>query len=117
MTKALQPIKTQLSKNLKEQRRNVLSLYRQWLRSAQEITDMYNLPVTTADFKNRIKHEFIKNKNVDSSVVDILVFKGTSELHECMNHWKQPCHVMAYFPTDVYSPPNKTFLSKFYANQ
>ncbi|GBN68110.1 hypothetical protein AVEN_113463-1, partial [Araneus ventricosus] len=39
---------------------------------------------------------------------------GDLELKECVNVWKQPVHVMAYFK-DTVEPKPKDFLGRFFA--
>lgn len=118
----LAPLKTTSSVSLIHGRKRVLGLYRQWIRAvylfnkAPEICDIYHLEVNSRTLRRRIRQEFEKNKFVkDLSMVDILLFKGRTELEETMNAWKQPTHVMRYFEHDEYQEPKTNdFLTNFY---
>ncbi|KAJ3254299.1 NADH dehydrogenase 1 alpha subcomplex subunit 6 ndufa6 [Boothiomyces macroporosus] len=112
----LPSIKTASSVSLADARRRSLGLYKQWLRSAPAIVDIYQLDITSAAIRRRVRQEFETNRYVrDSQVIDILLFKGRVELEETLNHWKQKTHVMRFFPNDEYAQPKPVdFLNKFY---
>lgn len=112
------PIVTTTSVSLSQARNRTLSLYRQWMRAAPEICNLYHLEIGSRVVQQRIRKEFEKNRYVrDLSIVDILLFKGRIELEETLNLFKQPTHVMRYFE-DSFSqttpPKPRDFLSKFY---
>lgn len=111
----LPSVVTTTSASLAHARNRSLGLYKQWLRSAPEICNLYKLEIDARTVQRRIRQEFEKNRYVrDLSITDILIFKGRAELEETMNLWKQPTHVMRFF-TDPMAPPKpKDFLSNFY---
>jgi NADH dehydrogenase (ubiquinone) 1 alpha subcomplex subunit 6 len=112
----LPSLTTTTSISVSQARNRALNLYRQWLKAAPEIVDLYKLEVDEFAFRRRIRQEFEKNRYVnDIQIVDILLFKGRTELEETLNAWKQPTHVMRYFVSDPYAKPRKAdFLSNFY---
>jgi NADH dehydrogenase (ubiquinone) 1 alpha subcomplex subunit 6 len=119
MSQFLPAIKTTTSGSLVNARKRSLALYKQWIRSAPEICDIYKLEITSQTLRNRIRQEFEKNRYVsDLSIIDVLLFKGRIELEETMNSWKQPTHIMRFFQNDEYAPlKTKDFLTNFYAGQ
>ncbi|KAF8769953.1 NADH dehydrogenase [ubiquinone] 1 alpha subcomplex subunit 6-like [Argiope bruennichi] len=111
-TKQVRPI---LSTNREEARRNVLRLYKAWHKNLLRIIQLHNLPISLKTGRDKIKESFTKNRDVtDIRVIDMLVAKGEMELKECVNVWKQPVHVMAYFK-DTVEPKPKDFLGRFFA--
>jgi NADH dehydrogenase (ubiquinone) 1 alpha subcomplex subunit 6 len=80
------------------------------------ICDIYKLEVTETQCRRRIRQEFEKHKFVkDVQVVDILLFKARQELEESLNCFKQPTHIMRFFPNDEYAAlPSNDFLTLFY---
>ncbi|KAJ3126538.1 hypothetical protein HK098_007438 [Nowakowskiella sp. JEL0407] len=79
---------------------------------------LYPLDVTKAQIQARIRQEFEKHRYVeDINVIDLLLFKGRTELEETLNQWKQTTHVMRFFNEDIYAKPKpQTFLEKFYTS-
>jgi NADH dehydrogenase (ubiquinone) 1 alpha subcomplex subunit 6 len=77
------------------------------------------LEVTERTLKRRIRQEFEKHRFVkEVATIDILLFKGRIDFEETLNSWKQPTHIMRYFPTDEYAEPKtQDFLTNFYNGQ
>lgn len=101
------------SRNFTEARRSVLSLYRDWYRSAPEIVEIYGLDVSPAFIRHTIRQKFEANRYVhDVRAIDVMVHKGRLEYQETMNCWKQPDHVLDMLQNK--SRPQRTFLQKFY---
>jgi NADH dehydrogenase (ubiquinone) 1 alpha subcomplex subunit 6 len=97
------------SSSLKEATANAVRLYRQALRDIPTIIQNYNLELSPSQLKKVIRENFHKHKDVkDPQIVDILVFKGASELEEALLLWKTHSHVMRYFAParkpDISSP-------------
>lgn len=112
----LPSLTTTTSLSIFQAKNRALNLYRQWLKAAPEIVDLYKLEVNEFALRRRIRQEFERNRFVkDIQIVDILLFKGRTELEETLNAWKQPTHVMRYFASDPYAKPKKAdFLSNFF---
>ncbi|KAJ3369257.1 NADH dehydrogenase 1 alpha subcomplex subunit 6 ndufa6 [Kappamyces sp. JEL0680] len=93
------------------------TLYKQWLRAAPEICDIYKLEIDARTVQRRVRQEWEKNRFIrDLNMIDILLFKGRAELEETMNIWKQPTHVMRFFQDPLQEPKPVDFMSKFYAD-
>ncbi|GIX67545.1 NADH dehydrogenase 1 alpha subcomplex subunit 6 [Caerostris extrusa] len=104
-----------LSIDREQARRNVLRLYKAWHKSLLRIIQLHNLPISLKTGRDKIKESFANNRDItDIRVIDMLVTKGHMELKECVNVWKQPSHVMAYFK-DTVEPKPKDFLGRFFA--
>lgn len=74
------------------------SLYRQWYRSAPEITQLYALNVPASAIRAKIRNDFERNKNVtDLQTIDILLTKGYMEYQETVNCWKMESQIMRWF--------------------
>jgi len=108
------PVKSIMSTNRIESKRQVLGLYKKWIRAVPDMMIAFKLPYTEQIVKNRIREEFYKNSHLtDLRVIDLLIIKSQMDLQETLEHWKQSCHVMEYFdkPTDVEQPTS--FMGKF----
>jgi hypothetical protein len=91
-------------------------LYRLAMRSAPRIIQMYDLPYNVGQVRSRIAQEFRKHQNVrDPVTMDMLWFKGKSELDETLMTWKQRPHILHYFAPQ--KKEESDFLRKFYANE
>ncbi|XP_060558894.1 NADH dehydrogenase [ubiquinone] 1 alpha subcomplex subunit 6-like [Ruditapes philippinarum] len=109
----LKHVKPILSADHSEARKRVLSLYRAWYRQAELVVADYDLTVTVAECRAKVRENFEKNRNVtDVRVIDMLFIKGQHELEETKNIWKQKNHVMNYFNQTV-NPKPADFFSKF----
>ncbi|KAI8924074.1 hypothetical protein BC831DRAFT_467447 [Entophlyctis helioformis] len=107
---------TSTSGSLVQARKRVLTQYKQWIRAAPEIVDMYKLDITPRAVRYRIRQEFEKNRFVRNlSIIDILLFKGRTEFEETLNFWKQKTHVMRFFANEAaHERKADDFLGKFY---
>lgn len=114
VAKVVQPI---MSKNADEARRRVIQLYKAWWREIPITIQEYQLDISVAQGRQKVKELFKKNAHVrDIKLIDMLVIKGKQDLEETIHIWKQRTHLMRYF----YEPPNKQptdFLSRFYAGK
>lgn len=67
-----------------------------------EIVQQYRLDYPLSRVRSRVRQEFERHRYVtDVRVIDVLLLKGTQELHETMNLWKQDSHLHNYFNADV----------------
>lgn len=81
-----------------EARLKVVRLFRAAMREADSILRNYQLDLTRTEMRARIKQEFEKHSRVsDINVVDLLVFKGATELEEAKLLWKTKSHVVRFF--------------------
>lgn len=85
------------SKTIEEASKNVIRLYRNSIRSIPHIIRIYNLELNASEIKQQIKKEFLKNSSIkDPQIIDMLVFKGNSELEETKLQWKTKTHVIRF---------------------
>lgn len=90
--------KTRSSTSWQDAQRRVIYAYRQWLRSAPEIQQMYSLNLPVSQLRTKVRQEFERHRYVNKlPVVDMLLFQSHSEFQETLNYWKQIPHVMKYF--------------------
>ncbi|KAJ3052668.1 NADH dehydrogenase 1 alpha subcomplex subunit 6 ndufa6 [Rhizophlyctis rosea] len=102
------PVPTIVSRTAEEQRARVLSLFRDSMRAAPEILELYRVSQPLWKIKQRIREEFEKSAHVlDREVIDILIFKGRNELVETLSQWKQDDHVDRFFQNNVYAQPER----------
>ncbi|KAJ3032466.1 hypothetical protein HDV00_007514 [Rhizophlyctis rosea] len=101
-------VPTIVSRNAKEQRSRVLSLYRDCYRSAPDIIEMYKVAQPVWKLRAIMRQKFDDNLHIrDREIIDVLIFKGRNELTETLNQWKQDDHVHRFFPNDVYAQPER----------
>ncbi|KAL8996780.1 MAG: hypothetical protein Q9169_003803 [Polycauliona sp. 2 TL-2023] len=90
--------RTRSSVNWQDAKRRVTKSYREWLRGAPEIQQMYSLNMPVSEIRTKIRQEFERHRYVNQlPVVDMLLFQNNSEYQETMNYWKQLPHVLKYF--------------------
>jgi len=105
---------TRTSSSPAEASQRVLSLYRDWYRSAPEICSLYALNVSPAYFRHCIRQRFERNRHItDVRVIDILISKDRMEYQETVNCWKQNDHIMGIL-LELRDRPKQSFLQKFY---
>ncbi|KAF9054024.1 hypothetical protein BJ165DRAFT_1412676 [Panaeolus papilionaceus] len=105
---------TRTSLGTQESRQRVLSLYREWYRSAPEICALYSLSESPAQVRHALRARFERNRNVtDQRAIDVLLIKSHQDYQETMNCWKQTDHVLGIL-LEPQDRPQKTFLQKFY---
>ncbi|CRK87758.1 CLUMA_CG001537, isoform A [Clunio marinus] len=109
----IQQVRPILSVDREEARQRVINLYKAWHRTAPFIVEKFDIPKSVPQVRQKLKEEFIKNKDVsDVRVIDMLVIKGQMELKEITKIWKQKGHIMRYWQESIEYKPND-FLSKF----
>lgn len=92
------PIRVGLRLDQQSVRRRVLNLYKAWYRQLPVILYDYNLQITAQETRSVLRETFVENSRLtDLRVIDQLIIKGQIELNECVNHQKEPCHVMKIF--------------------
>ncbi|KAI9217828.1 hypothetical protein BC828DRAFT_390181 [Blastocladiella britannica] len=100
-------------------RRRALSLYRLWLRKADEIIALYYLDVPSQAIRQRVRQEFEKTRHVsDLGTLDVMLWKGQVDLQETLNLWKQKTHLMRFFEQAEFGDAKKApFMDKFLAGR
>jgi len=92
----------------------VMTLYRDWYRSAPEICSLYALNVSPAYFRHCIRQKFEQNRHVtDGRVIDILIAKGRMDYQETVNCWKMNDQILGQL-LQLNDRPKQSFLQKFY---
>ncbi|KAA6411955.1 MAG: NADH-ubiquinone oxidoreductase subunit [Lasallia pustulata] len=90
--------RTRTSVNWQDAKRRVITSYREWLRAAPEIQQMYSLNMPVSALRTRVRQEFERHRFVQQlPVVDMLIFQSHTEYQETLNYWKQLSHVLKYF--------------------
>ena len=83
-----------------------------------EITEDITLDIPIRTFQARVRFEFERNRNEKNlDIINALIFKGTTELIESINVWKQKPHIMNYFENNSLlsrkNEESKSFLRSF----
>ncbi|TEB33824.1 hypothetical protein FA13DRAFT_1708025 [Coprinellus micaceus] len=105
---------TRTSLNGAEAKARIKSLYREWYRSAPEITTLYALSVSPAYIRHAIRQKFDQFQYAtDPRQVDVMLLKSRQDYQETMNCWKQTDHVLGILLEQPDRKP-RTFLQKFY---
>ncbi|KAI9836970.1 MAG: hypothetical protein M1838_004911 [Thelocarpon superellum] len=108
--------RTRSSVNWADAQRRVTKSYREWLRAAPEVQQMYSLNMPVSAIRTKIRQEFERHRFVSHlQTVDMLLFQSHAEFQETLNYWKQLSHVLKYFRAE--EDPNarlpKNFMSGF----
>lgn len=88
------------SVSLEEARHKVFDFFRTACRSIPSIIEIYNLDdvVTVSQFRSSIASEIRKNSHLSNpKVIDMLLFKGTEELNNILEHAKQRHHLIGQY--------------------
>jgi len=86
---------TFISKDIRTATRKALSLYRDCLRLIPHVRSTYSLDLTPEQIKHRIRYEFRKQRGItDLKVIDMLIFKGRTELEEVRHIFKTKSHMI-----------------------
>ncbi|KAH7117151.1 hypothetical protein B0J11DRAFT_442802 [Dendryphion nanum] len=93
--------RTRSSVNWSDAKRRVVHSYRDWLRAAPEIQNMYTLSIPVSTLRTKIRQEFERHRYVNQlRTVDVLLFNSHQEFQETLNYWKQLSHVLKYFKVE-----------------
>ncbi|KAJ4720396.1 NADH dehydrogenase [ubiquinone] 1 alpha subcomplex subunit 6 [Melia azedarach] len=88
------------SANLEEARSRVFEFFKTACRSLPSIMDMYNLDdvASKSQLRSVISSEIRKNSHVTNpKVIDMLLFKGTEDLNNILEHAKQRHHIIGQY--------------------
>ncbi|KAL5554325.1 hypothetical protein UlMin_042170 [Ulmus minor] len=88
------------SASLEEARHRVFDFFRTACRSIPVVMEIYNLDdvVTASELRSSIASEIRKNAGVSNpKVIDMLLFKGTEELNNILEHAKQRHHIIGQY--------------------
>lgn len=65
----------------------------------------YPLDIPVSLGRARVRSEFEKSRRLsDLPVINVLLLKGTQDLIEAHNKWKQRTHIMRYFDANDWDP-------------
>ncbi|KEQ96984.1 hypothetical protein AUEXF2481DRAFT_3663 [Aureobasidium subglaciale EXF-2481] len=77
--------RTRSSVNWNDAQKRVLKSYREWVRAAPEIQQMYSLNMPVSAIRTKMRQEFERHRYVQQLKT------------ETLNFWKQLTHVLKYF--------------------
>ncbi|CAA2984163.1 NADH dehydrogenase [ubiquinone] 1 alpha subcomplex subunit 6 [Olea europaea subsp. europaea] len=115
------------SANLEEARKRVFEFFKTACRSIPTIMDIYILDevVKPSELRSTVASEIRKNAHVtDPKVIDMLLFKGTEELSNIVEHAKQRHHIIGQYVVGrqglthdlgIKDQGNSNFLKNFYS--
>lgn len=111
-------IRTIPSASREEAQLRVIRLYREWLRLIPEVVDNMTLDISIPAFRRKVRLEFERQRShSDLAVIDALIVKGTAELQETHNIWKQKVHTMYKLEDSAsylrLAEEKKSFLQRF----
>ena len=87
------PTFTRASKDLVDQKKRVLALYRECIRNAEHICEIYGMNYPPSVIKKTMRSLFEENRYMTGSQLDTMLTKGQMELREALMVWKQPTHI------------------------
>ncbi|XP_044480639.1 NADH dehydrogenase [ubiquinone] 1 alpha subcomplex subunit 6-like [Mangifera indica] len=88
------------SASLEEARSRVFDFFRTSCRSIPSVMEIYNLDdiVSKSQLRSTIASEIRKNAHITNpKVIDMLLFKGTEELNNILEHAKQRHHMIGQY--------------------
>ncbi|XP_073144314.1 NADH dehydrogenase [ubiquinone] 1 alpha subcomplex subunit 6 [Henckelia pumila] len=88
------------SASLAEARRRVFEFFKTACRSIPSVMEIYNLDdvVSPSQLRSTVASEIRKNAHLtNTKVIDMLLFKGTEELNNIVEHSKQRHHIIGQY--------------------
>ncbi|KAG6421798.1 hypothetical protein SASPL_118355 [Salvia splendens] len=88
------------SASLEEARRRVFDFFKTACRSIPTIMEIYTIDdvVTPSQLRSIVASEIRKNAHITNpKVIDMLLFKGTEELNNIVEHSKQRHHILGQY--------------------
>ncbi|KAK9453073.1 NADH dehydrogenase, alpha subcomplex, subunit 6 [Dipodascopsis uninucleata] len=109
-------VPTKMFTNPSKARLATIHLYRRFLRSVPTVTRLYQMDISLATVRAKLRQEFERQRYVRSlPVISVLIAQGNMEYQETVNFWKQKAQIFKYFAQEDFPErfERKDFIGKF----